>query len=284
MPSTFLEHDANAANGYRVSMGQPGANLIPLFITRRDGQVIYGVAGNNNQHAPRGSYSYTDNIYKKRRTLCDSALGILMLDNPKFMQKAATKMNAGIRSYFKPTVGKLLEGAKTMVLRDARHIANPTSYGRFSASDTTKDNNKTSVFYENYIRRWINELDGEDIAQMMSLYDIFVSCYCRAEKAKRNRDYPTLPDNHLRSSKAYSLHLGFREAWYDDPAQRGRVSKPYGGESSAPGLLPDQLGLMPGRLKSLKRAGVSNDGKGKPRVYQKRSRGIDRNQKDTNVL
>ncbi len=287
MPSTFLEIDPTAQRGYSERNGRPTPALRPVYVTRGAGRVIYG--NNANTAAPVNCRAYTDDIYKKRRLLCDSALGILILDNPAFTQKAVDRVNVGITNYF---VGlgntpKTIPNAKTMVLRDGKYIANPTSFGRFSANNTTRNRNGNNQFYEQYIRRWITQLKCQDIAKIMCLYDIFVKLYCRKERAERMRQNPNWPISafsHLENSKKLSLHLGYREQWYDKKTTRGRQGKPFGGVTSMPGLIPERDGLMPGRLKAMERAGVRNGGKGLARTDALRKRGIDMFEKNDAIL
>lgn len=286
MTSTFLEHNPAAPKGYSERKGRPDAALRPVYITRSRGLVIYG--NNANAAAPVNCRPYTDDIYKKRRLLCDSALGILMLDNPVFTQKAVDRVNTGIKNYF-VGVGntpKTISNAKAMVLRDGKYIANPTSFGRFSPNTTTGNQTGNNQFYEQYIRKWITELNCQDIAKIMCLYDIFVKLYCRKEREERMRQNPSWPVSafsYLESSKNLSLHLGYREVWYDKKNTRGRQARPFAG-STMPGLIPERVSLMPGRLQSMARAGVRNGGKGLSRTDALRSRGIDMFEKNTAIL
>lgn len=273
---TYLRFDDNGRNpqtgavnntGHVQVNGNPQYNEIPIAINAADGRVVYGSATNHNI-AARGRFNnllaYDDNKYKLRRKLCDSALGMIMLENRQFYRDALNTVNNGISGYIANHIHRDMQ---YQVVHSGRWLAGATSFGRLPPANNLVPNlprRLNAVItpgvprpYLAEVYRWMGEMRSlRDTSKVMSLHDIFLKIYVDLERTAGNQNIG--PRN---TDQARRMNL--RPQWYDDRQLRGRTqANANPGTSVLPGIVPRPFGQIPGRLDSLARAGVRRQGFG----------------------
>lgn len=294
-------------NNYRQvnAPANPPWNHQPIGIVNQTGEVVYGPLQQRNQigAATPQIRRYTTQEYKLRRKYCDSALGMLMIDNPQFTQAARTRVTEGIRQFVanmpppppptppgatfaqkmqrvhhlaaQPSWGALVPGRRgpiNTVMQAGRHLGSPTSFGRHFGPGFTPVIQAQPMAN---IARWIRVINGDDVPRSMSLYDVFFEIYVTIESRRPGSAV-------LDTTRDEARRRGVREAWFDQGGPRGRANRnPKAPTHSIPGIIPNTPGIVPGAsmaqgIAALQRAGVGNNGLGNyPTAQMTRRRGID---------
>ena len=245
----YLEQDLMNERGYVVRPGRPKASQAAVALLA-DGRCVFG-----DPKTARATYAkassrlmhYDDEVERQRRLTCDTALGQLMLDNPKFAKPAVDGVSAGINLYWRQLSGALsrqpasgVSPFQKIVAVDGKYVSNPTSFGRLPqarAAASAGDQFKATVDI------WLTTLLGSDLPQILTLHDTFLKIYCSNDEPEG-----TTPS-------AVAARFGFRQEWYDK-TERGRVNRPKGtfGMSKLPGLITEDFTIPYGD--SLQRAGI----------------------------
>jgi hypothetical protein len=252
--SEYLHEELTNSTGYVKKSGRPRAGLVPLALTQ-DGQVVYGLKritlGTLQQ---KKLMDYDDEVERQRRLLCDSALGLLALLNPKYVQNAVKKVGRGVKDYW--TGLKLRAGddvVKNILKESGNRVYGATSYGR---RDTTADTSAAAsttggevAIAKARIDMWFSELDKGtlDVPKLMSLYDYF---YCKVFSLVPNG---TTSPEYMRAETKKST---WRPTWYEQTGPRGRANaKDPANTTSSPGLLSETF-TIPNPLAAIRRCGV----------------------------
>src|SRR5581483_4380628 len=225
MPEYLLQDFMNE-RGYVARQGRPKATEAAVALTA-DGRVVFG-----DPKTARATYAkttsklmyYDDEVERQRRLVCDSALGQLMLDNPKFAQPAVDLVSRGIEKYWQTLSSRLSgpEAFKKIVEVDGKYVSNPTSFGRLPVvqpSQTEVNQFKAKV------DMWLSSLKGNDLPKIMTLHDTFLKIYCSNETGAGK-------------PMEMATKFGFREDWYEG-SLRGRENRPNTSytQSAMPGLI-----------------------------------------------
>jgi hypothetical protein len=208
MPEYLLQDFLNA-RGYAAKQGRPKATEAAVALTD-DGRVIFGEPKTaRSTYAKAGSklIYYDDEVERQRRLACDTALGQLMLDNPKFAQPAVDLVSRGIESYWQ-TLSSRLSGAdafKKIVEVDGKYVSNLTSFGRLPVA--TPSQSEVNQFKAR-VDMWLTSLRSGDLPKIMKLHDTFLKIYCSNETG-------------VGKPMELATKFGFREDWYE--GARGAV-------------------------------------------------------------
>ncbi|HZS57388.1 MAG TPA: hypothetical protein VFA65_23515 [Bryobacteraceae bacterium] len=242
MPEYLLQDFMNE-RGYVARQGRPKATEAAVALTA-DGRVVFG-----DPKTARATYAkttsklmyYDDEVERQRRLVCDSALGQLMLDNPKFAQPAVDLVSRGIEKYWQTLSSRLSgpEAFKKIVEVDGKYVSNPTSFGRLPVvqpSQTEVNQFKAKV------DMWLSSLKGNDLPKIMTLHDTFLKIYCSNETGAGK-------------PMEMATKFGFREDWYEG-SLRGRENRPNTSytQSAMPGLIGSDFTIPFGP--SLDRSGI----------------------------
>jgi hypothetical protein len=256
-----LYQDAMNERGYVAKPTRPKPSEAAVALTG-DGRCVFG-----DPRTARSTYAkpgsklmyYDDEVERQRRLVCDTALGQLMLDNPKFAQPAVNTVSQGITRYWQGLRGRLdgTGGAfKKIVETDGKYVSAATSFGRLPVAQPPA----TAVDpFRAQIEIWLATLGQPDLPRIMNLHDVFLKIYCGNEST----GLPPLTPN------AVAARYGLREDWYDQEA-RGRSKPKSVAGSELPGLITDDF-TIPSWVMPLERCGVHIDSM---RV-EKRNRGTD---------
>ena len=261
----YLEQDLMNERGYVARQGHPKPTQAAVaLLGAPDGRVVFG-----DPKTARATYAraggrlihYDDEVERQRRLVCDTALGQLMLDNPKFAKPAVESVSAGIDLYWRGLKGRLAlqptssgDPFRKIVETDGKYVSNPTSFGRLPVKEPPKSELDR---FKAKIDIWLATLQGTDLPQIMTLHDTFLKIHCSNE--------PGAP-----KPMELAAQLGLREEWYDK-TERGRLNRDRDryGASMLPGLITDDFTIPFGD--SLQRAGVDPD----TMRVEKRNRGTD---------
>ncbi len=212
--------------GYVAREGRPKATEAAVALTS-DGRVVFGDPKTaRSTYAKPGSRLtyYDDEVERQRRLVCDSALGQLILDNPKFAQPAVNSVSQGIEAYWERLSRRLStpEAFQKIVQTDGKYVSNPTSFGRLPvAKPSPTEVNQ----FKAKIDMWLSSLRSNDLPQIMTLHDTFLKIYCSNEKA-------------VGKPMELATKYGLREEWYEG-TERGRENR--GKDSFAPTGMPGLL-------------------------------------------
>lgn len=240
----FLVQDMMNERGFVARPGRPKATQAAVALTD-DGRVVYG-----DPKGARAAYAnarsrlmyYDDEVERQRRLVCDTALGQLMLDNPKFAQPAVDTVSNGIESYWRTLSARLSDPSQfeTIVKREGKYVSNATSFGRLPVIVPPK--HEVDQFKAT-IQIWIATLRIPDLPQIMNLHDTFLKVYCSND---------TTGDTPLGLAGKY----GYREDWYNEES-RGRANVKGFKQSSLPGLISGSFTIP--YWQPLERSGISFD-------------------------
>ncbi|WP_086932879.1 hypothetical protein [Agarilytica rhodophyticola] len=266
--------DQNSPNYYSVVQNVP---TIPFFhraigIKRSTGELIYGTLADRGQIAAAAPYirPYTIQEYKLRRKYCDSALGMIMIDNPAFTRPAVENVRPGIRQFIftlptpnpnQPLLTQRSWGATTQVganvqtvaSQAGRHLHSPTSFGRHFGPGM----NAPAAGPLGKFARWLGILAGDDLPRKMNLFDVFFEVYVTMESR--------VPGSHIaNTTRAEATRLGLREAWFDNNNGANGRGRTNANPNATPVDLPGLVGTTrPAEgIRALSRAGVANNGHG----------------------
>src|SRR5262249_48089229 len=153
---------------------------------------------------------YDDEVERQRRLLCDTALGQLMLDHPKFAQPAVDTVSRGLEAYWQTLRGRLsdADAFKKIVEVDGKYVSNPTSFGRLPVAQPAPSEVNQ---FKAKIEIWLGSLWGGDLPRILTLHDTFLKVYCGNEPK-------------VGKPMEVANALGLREDWYDKEA-RGRANR-----------------------------------------------------------
>jgi hypothetical protein len=209
----FLIQDRMTERGYAGGPGKPKATEGAVALTA-DGRVVFG-----DTKSARAAYAragsrlmyYDDEVERQRRLLCDTALGQLMLDHPKFAQPAVNSVSRGVEAYWRGLSARLSgpDGFKKIVQVDGKWISTPTSFGRLpTAQPSPSEVNQ----FKATVDLWLNHLGSDDLPRILTLHDTFLKVYCSNETG-------------MGKPMELATRFGFREDWYDSATLRGRTSR-----------------------------------------------------------
>ncbi len=239
----YLQQDFLNERGYVARPGRPKATEAAVALTP-DGRVIFGdPKTGRSSYAKAGSklMYYDDEVERQRRLACDTALGQLMLDNPKVAQPAVDQVSNGIESYWK-TLSSRLSGSdafQKIAEVDGKYVSNPTSFGRLPvAKPSPSEVNQ----FKAKIEMWLSSLRSGDLPKIMNLHDTFLKIYCSNEKGAGK-------------PMEIATKFGFREDWYEGTS-RGRENRPSTSytQSAMPGLITSDFTIP--YVPSLERSGI----------------------------
>jgi hypothetical protein len=257
VPDHLLQ-DLMNPRGYVARPGKPKATEAAVALTA-DGQVIYGDPKTaRSTYAKAGSklIYYDDEVERQRRLTCDTALGQLMLDHPKFAQPAVDLVSRGIELYWQ-TLSSRLSGTdafQKIAEVDGKYVSNATSFGRLPVA---KPSQSEVNQFKAKIDIWLTSLRSGDLPRIMNLHDTFLKIYCSNEKG-------------VGKPMEVATRFGFREDWYEGAA-RGRENRPNTSytQSTMPGLITSDFTIP--FVAPLERSGIDL---GKMRV-ESRNRGTE---------
>lgn len=250
----FLIRSFSDPIGYTVLQRQDGTlpmspeeSYVPWGITL-SGKVVYAKTGEHiGWRGGSGQTQlkpYDTQVSQNRRSLCQSELGLMALNNRAYTQAAVTKVSNAIKLYLKAQYS--LNWAKTTkcVFDEIGHYFytnGRSGFGRLSQQ------NKESVGVHQVWNRILLALDNGTLDQVMAIHD-----------AVGRKVLPVLGGGSL---VAYNdLAPIVRQAWFNDN-RRGRVGR---------------------RATPTNTGGVSDAGaNGVGTVHQLRTRGVDSSQRDT---
>jgi hypothetical protein len=229
--------------GYVATPTKPKPTDAAVALTA-NGQVVFG-----DPKTARGAYAkagskliyYDDEVERQRRLACDTALGQLMLDHPKFAGPAVDLVSNGIETYWQ-TLSTRLSGPdafKKIVEVDGKYVSNPTSFGRLPvAKPSPSEVNQ----FKAKIDMWLSSLKSGDLPKVMNLHDTFLKIYCANETG-------------VGKPMEVATRFGFREDWYEG-AGRGRENRPNTSytQSTMPGLITSDFTIP--FVPSLERSGI----------------------------
>jgi hypothetical protein len=254
----YLFQDLMNPRGYVARQSKPKTTEAAVALTA-DGQVVFG-----DPKTARSLYAkstsklmyYDDEVERQRRLACDTALGQLMLDNPKYALPAVNAVSQGILLYWRGLATRLCgtDGFKKITETDGKYVSNATSFGRLPQA---KPKESEVNQFKAKIEIWLTSLSGGDLPQIMNLHDTFLKVYCSNEPGKgKPMDLAT--------------RFGFRQDWYEGDS-RGRANRPTGSysQSEMPGLITGDFTIPV--WQALERSGVNYS---QMRV-EKRNRGTD---------
>ncbi len=205
MPEYFQE-DLVSPKGYKVVMGRPKPTEYAVGLSQ-DG-VIFGNktgAWTYNTRGPRLMH-YDDEVERQRRMLCDTALAQIILDNPKYANPTISEVCQGVQLYWTDLKKRLGGATFEQIATDARHISNPTSFGRLPPAPLSK----TDIDQvRGVIDGWMLQFKSGDLPKIMSLFDIFLQIYHSQETG-------------VGTSVEAQRKANLRPEWYDLEASRGR--------------------------------------------------------------
>ncbi len=245
MPDYLLQ-DLMNERGYVALPGKPKASEAAVALTA-EGRVVFGDPKTGRPtYAKAGSklIYYDDEVERQRRLACDTALGQLMLDHPKFAQPAVDLVSGGIESYWQTLSARLsgTEAFKKIVEVDGKYVSNPTSFGRLPVAQPSQ----TEVNqFKAKIDMWLSSLRSGDLPKIMTLHDTFLKIYCNNESG-------------VGKPMEVANKFGFREDWYEGNS-RGRENRPNTSytQSTMPGLITSDFTIPV--MSSLERSGINLD-------------------------
>jgi hypothetical protein len=237
----YLRQDLIDVRGYAPKPGRPKPGEAAVALTE-DGRCVFGDAKMARAtYAKTGSklMYYDDEVERQRRLVCDTALGQLMLDNPKIALPAVNAVSSGIETYWHNLKSKMSgpDAFKDSVETDGRYVSSPTSFGRLPvAKPSPSEVNQ----FKATIDIWVGNLSGTDLPKIMTLHVAFLKIYSRNEpKAGKPMEIAN--------------KLGLWEDWYDKE-ERGRSNRQGFTGTAMPGLISDDF-TIPYAL-SLERCGI----------------------------
>ena len=176
--SEFLIRDDSKPTGYIIKSGPLSRtkeeSYVPWAVTG-DGRVVYALFEGAGSHGWRASPSkqglrkYDATVSKERRSLCQSKLGMIALNNLDLSKKGLDKVSEGIRKFLESTAA-----TNSTILADyqkdvGKYAYGMTymSYGRFSDS-VPRGNLATKTIWSDAI----NALNtGKPLAGVMNIHD-----------------------------------------------------------------------------------------------------------------
>jgi hypothetical protein len=261
----YLQQDLMNERGYVARQGRPRATEAAVALTA-DGRCVFGDPGSGRStYARAGSKLtyYDDEVERQRRLVCDTALGQLMLDHPKFAQPAVDSVSRGLEAYWQRLSGRLsgADAFRNIVEVDGKYVSNPTSFGRLPvARPAPSEVNQ----FKAKVEIWLGSLWGGDLPRVLTLHDTFLKVYCSNEPG-------------VGKPGEVANALGLREDWYDKVA-RGRANRTGFAASALPGLIGDDFTIP--WWQPLERCGIDF---GDMRV-EVRNRGTDMFRIDASVM
>jgi len=237
----FLYQDPMNERGYVARPGKPRPTDAAVALTA-DGRCVYGDPKTARAYYARKRsvlMHYDDEVERQRRLVCDTALGQIMLDNPRFAQPAVDTVSRGVERYWRLLSLRLsgLEAFRKITDTDGKYVSAGTSFGRLPEARPSP----TSVNpAREKIEIWLRTLQEKDLPRIMNLHDMFLKIYCSNEPGQGK---PT----------DVAARYGFREDWYDKEA-RGRANRKGFSASGLPGLLTPDFTIP--TWQSLERSGI----------------------------
>jgi hypothetical protein len=273
--ATFLIRDFDDPRGYKeftpgmglprvkpgyesVGVYQNGESYVPWGLTQNN-RVVYARVGAHagfrtgfGKHALR---PYDTTVSQARRTMAESALGLLALQWPHFTKDAVQKVSSGVSKYLKHHLFTDAQGTREQVHKQIGYYfftGGNKGFGRISEASSK------SMSAEQVFLQILDALQNGKLQQKLAIHD-----------AVGRKLLPALGG--IKEQQAYDVWgPAVREDWFDDKARRGRIeteaqkSKQVKA-TQTPGIAP--LGTFP------RKSGVSN-------VDQSRNRGVDMFQRD----
>jgi hypothetical protein len=225
----YLQQELMNPRGYVVRPGNPKPTEVAVALTE-DGRCVFGDPRTvRSTYAKAGSkfMYYDDEVERQRRLLCDTALGQLMLDHPRFAQPAVNIVSRGIERYWQGLKMRLsdsnpshVETYENIVKKDGKYVSSPTSFGRLpQAQPSSSEVNQ----FRAVIDIWVSTLASPDLPRIMNLHDTFLKIYCGQTQG-------------FGTPMQVAAKHGLREDWYDKEA-RGRANRVGFAKSDMPGLV-----------------------------------------------
>ena len=256
-PKGYRDHTPDMGGLPRVKPGyasigtwQNGESYVPWAVTK-DGRVIFARTGEHAGFRAGGDKKsgpdlapYDTAVSQKRRRLCESALGVIVLDWPHFTKDAVKKVSAGVGFYLKRQLFETNGAIKQKLFDDLGHYFytdNKTGFGRISTAK------KSTVGVQGVWDGIINALGNGPIEQQLSIHDGV------------GRKMLAGTDSEKGEYDVWARVV--REKWFDDKDIRGRVDSP----AKKAGLVKatNAPGIAPGPVRSI------------GQVTQARTRGVD---------
>lgn len=242
--ATFLTRSFDDPKGY-TALDRPSGDLprsnedmyVPWAITADQKVVHAKIAESRGWTSGRGLLPYDTKVSQNRRRLCQSELGVMVLNNASFTEKAVKKVGNAIRLYLQ---GFDYATASACVYKDIGHYfytGGGMGFGRISESS------KADIGVDGVWSGILQKLLLGRLDQKMSIHDALGRKVLPALGGEPKVQYDLLGPK-------------VRQDWFDDPKRRGRANAPAKPPATTRGGISNDASPIQGTVKQARNRGV----------------------------
>lgn len=258
----FFIRDYDSPNGYSESpfsmetlrRVRGGQNYVPWAVTSDYLTVIYAVYGEHRGfNRNTGLKQYDTYVSQIRQKFCTSELAIIALSG-RFTTDAVKKVSDGVKSFLLRKVTDTQTNFKEILFEKIGHYFytnNAMGYGRISTM------NKNDIHIDYFWDKIISTLTNGNLEQQLAIHDAV------GRKLLLSNDFEKNEYNFISHQ--------IREPWFDDQNRRGRKKSELAIKRQV--IATEIPGIIPFGTES----GIAS-------IQQKRHRGIDMFERDTNRI